>query len=80
MKTAVICTNQHHEDGPTPIFMCQANTGKATCVGDHGKVTDPDFIFDFDKETILGHWGGRTTMTKDEARAFGANFGMWFDS
>ena len=80
MKTAIICTNQHHEDGPTPIFRCRAFTGQATCIGDCGTVNNPDFIIDFDKETIQGHWGGRTTMTKDEARTFGADFGMWFDS
>jgi hypothetical protein len=80
MKTAIICTNQHHEDGPTPIFRCRAFTGIATCVGDRNRINDPDFIIDFDKETIQGHWGGRMTMTKDEARAFGADFGLWFDS
>jgi hypothetical protein len=80
MKTAIICTNQHREDGPTPIFKCSAVGGKVTFLGASENVHDPDFIVDFSKETIQGHWGGRLTMTKEEAAAFGADFGLWFSS
>ena len=79
MKTAIICTNQHHEDGPTPIFRCRAHSGLITLC-QRGFLHNPDFVIDFDDETIQGHWGFRTTMTKAEARAFGADFGLWFDS
>jgi hypothetical protein len=80
MKTAIIYTNRHSKDGPTPIFRCCAFTGIVTCVGDHDRINDPDFIIDFDKETIQGHWGGRKTMTKEETAGFGADFGLWFES
>jgi hypothetical protein len=80
MKTAIICTNQNHEDGPTPIFRGRAHAGIVAVIGDCGSIHDPDFIIDFDKETIQGHWGGFIMMTKSEARAFGADFGLWFSS
>ncbi len=73
MKTAVIVTNQHH--GPTPIIYVSMNGGKVFIPGD-----GTTFIIDFDELQICGVGGGRTPMTKAEAAAWNADFGLWFVS